>query len=214
MATQQERAAKLKAVASRSLKLMQMDANGTLDKIAESKMSDINLSLNENSNLTTDSMMNVNRNQGTPQPIQTSRMSAAASNVPLAIRESFQSQPPASNQELTSSVLDGVFGDVLTEKRQQPVQQQVITEQVSQPQAQYSSSQIDYPMIRTIVEEIVRKYTSALNKKLMTESKQTTPQVNTIALGETFKFLDSEGNIYEAKMVKTGNINKKKKNID
>ena len=93
----------------------------------------------------------------------------------------------------------------ITEEIQQPVQQQSNVPQYS--------SQIDYPMIRTIVEEIVRKYTSAINKKLINENKQSSGLVNTIALGETFKFLDNEGNIYECKMKKVGNIKNKKSTI-
>ena len=86
---------------------------------------------------------------------------------------------------------------------------------VQQPQMQVAA-QVDYPMIRTIVEEIVRKYAVSLNKKIMTESKQTaTPsQVNTIALGETFKFLTKDGTIYECTMKKVGNINKNKKSVN
>jgi hypothetical protein len=136
--------------------------------------------------------------------ISSGRMSVAAGNVPSIIRESFQSQPPLAQQEVTSSVLDGMFGDILQE-RQKP--QQVITETV-QPQAQQTSSQVDYPMIRTIVEEIVRKYTSSLSKKMLNEGKGS--EVNTISLGKSFKFLANNGDIYECTMKKVGNINKKK----
>jgi hypothetical protein len=65
-------------------------------------------------------------------------------------------------------------------------------------------------MIRSIVEEIVRKYAQSLNKKIINEGVGGGAEVNTIALGKTFKFLDSKGNIYEAKLSKIGNINKKK----
>ena len=84
---------------------------------------------------------------------------------------------------------------------------------IQQPQMQVTQ-QIDYPMIRTIVEEIVRKYAVSLNKKIISEGKQTANEVNTIALGDTFKFLDKQGNIYECTMKKVGNINNKKKSVN
>ena len=69
-------------------------------------------------------------------------------------------------------------------------------------------------MIRTIVEEIVRKYAVSLNKKIISEGKQTTNEINTIALGNTFKFLSKNGDIYECTMKKIGNVNNKKKSVN
>ena len=69
---------------------------------------------------------------------------------------------------------------------------------------------IDYPMIRTIVEDIVRKYTSSLSKKMLSESKGSVNELTTMTLGKSFKFLDRQGNIYEATLKKIGNINNKK----
>ena len=202
MTIQEERAAKIKAARNKSLRLMQMDANGTLDKIAEGKKDQINESFTDVEMVSGDMMQTPRQNMAAN--IASGRMSVAAGNVPSIIRESFQSQPPLAQQEVTSSVLDGMFGDLLQE-RQKP--QQVITETV-QPQVQHTSSQIDSPMIRTIVEEIVRKYTSSLSKKMVNEGKGS--EVNTISLGKSFKFLANNGDIYECTMKKVGNINKKK----
>jgi hypothetical protein len=155
------------------------------------------------------------------------QMGQNASNMPKAILEEFMSNP------IDDSALYAALGEqgdgrslsFLTEGMDavQPTQtvvppqnvRQIVNEgmgqqYVQQPQVMQS---IDYPMIRTIVEEIVRKYAVSLNKKIMNESKQTaTPsQVNTIALGETFKFLDNNGNVYECTMKKVSNINEIKK---
>jgi hypothetical protein len=208
MTSQEERAARIKAARSKSLKLMQMDANGTLDKIAEGKKDSINKSFDDN-NITTDSLLSSSKVDRTNR-MSTGRMSVAAGNVPSIIRESFQSQPPLAQQDVTSSVLDGMFGDLLTEQVTKPI----MNENVQQPQVQQVapqySSQVDYPMIRTIVEEIVRKYTSSLSKKMVNENKGS--EVNTISLGKTFKFLANNGDIYECSMKKVGNINKKSVN--
>ena len=201
MSTQEERAARIKAVRNKSLKLMQMDANGTLGKIAESKRGDINQSI-EGGDIQFAS--SAPQTKDLTRPIQTNRMSVAANNVPSIIRESFQANPPMAQQDVSSSVLDDVFGDVLTENTQPKRTVQRITETTQS----VNSSQIDYPMIRTIVEEIVRKYTSSLGKKMLNENKQ--GEINTIAFGKSFKFLDNAGNIYECTMKKVGNVHDKK----
>jgi hypothetical protein len=135
-------------------------------------------------------------------------MGVAAANVPSVIRESFQNQPPVNESLTTSSVLDDVFGDVLTE---QTITQPVMKQIQQQPQQTFTTGAgVDYPMIRTIVEDIVRKYSQSLKKNILNESTGNGAEINTIALCKTFKFLDSKGNIYECTMKKVGNINNKK----
>jgi hypothetical protein len=74
------------------------------------------------------------------------------------------------------------------------------------------ASSVDYPIIRTIVEEVVKRYAVSLNKRI-NEGKENVSEINTISLGKTFKFLDSKGNIYECVMKKVGNINNKRKAV-
>jgi hypothetical protein len=204
----EERKARIAAARQGSLRLMQMDANGTLDKLMEGRADDINNSLTSaDANVTSASLMSSKR-EDRMNRIPTGRMGVAAANVPSVIRESFQNQPPMSEDVAASSVLDDVFGL----ENLQPQRKQQITEQVSPIQQSYATGgSVDYPMIRTIVEDIVRKYTQSLKKNLVTEGTGGA-EVNTIALGKTFKFLDSKGNIYECTMKKVGNINKKSVN--
>ena len=56
----------------------------------------------------------------------------------------------------------------------------------------------------------MRKYTSSLSKKMLSESKGSVNELTTMTLGKSFKFLDRQGNIYEATLKKIGNINNKK----
>lgn len=221
MANQGNREAVVKNAMERAKKLLQLESNGTIDKIA----SDPNFKTNINNSLEggvmTSELVTTARNRNTQAPIATRQMGANASNVPQAIREAFMNNP------IDDSALYAGLGDsrdlsFLDEGMSQPTQQtvqptqnvrQIVNEGINlQPQA---TQQIDYPMIRTIVEEIVRKYAVSLNKKIMNESKQTTSptQINTIALGETFKFLTKNGDIYECTMKKVGNI-KNKKNVN
>lgn len=212
--------AMLRTAMSRASKLMQLESNGSLDKIAKAHENDINLSLNNNSDVTTESMVSTKRKRNMSSPsVGGAMVGAGANNVPSVIRESFMKNPIDDSALYTQSLGDGRDIDFLTEGMSsvQP-RQQVSAEQIRQyvnesAQPQGTSQQIDYPMIRTIVEEIVRKYTVSLKKNLMTESKQGGSEINTIMLGKGFKFLDSKGNLYECTMKKIGNINDKKKSI-
>lgn len=227
MANNVNRESVVKSAMSRAAKLMQLESNGTLDKIAAAHKDGINSSLD--GDVTTQDLMTTARNRKTEAPMITREMGENASNVPAAIREAFMNNP------IDESSLYGAFTaggdgslDFLNEMAMpqqqpqitQPTQdvRQIVNEGMgytssSQPQV---SAQIDYPMIRTIVEEIVRKYAVSLKKNILAENKQGTPinQVNTIALGETFKFLTKDGTIYECTMRKVGNINNKKKSVN
>lgn len=204
----EERKARLAAARKGSLRLMQMDKNGTLDKIMEGKSDAINDSLtSSDANVTSESLMSSKREERMNR-MPTGKMGVAAANVPSIIRESFQNQPPVDDSINTSSVLDDVFGNMVVEQ----TTTQPIMKQNNQSQQSFTTGAgVDYPMIRTIVEDIVRKYTQSLKKNLITEGTSGA-EINTIALGKTFKFLDSKGNIYECTMKKVGNINKKSVN--
>ena len=203
----EERKARIAAARKGSLRLMQMDANGTLDKLMEGRTDEINDSLmSADANVTSASLM-ASKKGSVTNAIHTGKMSVAAANVPSIIRESFQNQPPVDDSINTSSVLDDVFGNMIVEQTTtQPVMKQTNQSQ----QAYTTGGGVDYPMIRTIVEDIVRKYTQSLKKNLITEGTGGA-EINTIALGKTFKFLDSKGNIYECSMRKVSNINDVKK---
>ena len=226
MANTQNRAALVHNAMGRAKKLMQLESNGTIDKITSDPQfrANIDASLTNTDAVLSESMMTTARDRSTQGPIATRQMGENASNVPQAIREAFMNNPIDDSALYDAMARDGRDISFLTEGLEQPKEivkpsqnvRQIVNEGIgTQPQMQYTqTAQIDYPMIRTIVEEIVRKYAVSLNKKIISEGKQvqSVPTINTIALGETFKFLDSEGNIYEGKLVKKGNI--KKKNVN
>ena len=230
MANEVDKRAKLQNAMSKAKKLMQLESNGTLDKIAAAHKDGINATLTDPSGeMLTEGLMTTSRNRQTTAPMPTrQQMGQNASNMPKAILEEFMSNP------IDDSALYAALGEqgdgrslsFLTEgmDTMQPAQtvvppqnvRQIVNEgmgqqYVQQPQVMQS---IDYPMIRTIVEEIVRKYAVSLNKKIMNESKQETNEINTISLGKSFKFLAKNGDLYECTMKKVGNINNKKKNVN
>lgn len=219
----QNRAAVVQNAMSRAAKLMKLTENGTIDKIARDKdfIDNINTSLSSKDGVLTEELMTTARDRKTQGPIVTRQMGENASNVPAAIREAFMSNPIDDSALYDAMAGDGRDISFLTEGIEQPRKivkpsqniSQIVSEAV-QPQVQISQ-QIDYPMIRTIVEEIVRKYAVSLNKKIISEGKQNNGvnEVNTIALGKSFKFLTENGDIYECTMKKVGNL-KNKKNVN
>ena len=217
MANQGNRQAVVKNAMERAKKLLQLESNGTIDKIAADPNFKANINNSLDGNVSSAELMTTARNRNVQAPIQTRQMGQNASNVPQAIREAFMNNP-IDDSALYAGLGDGRDLSFLDEGKQQVVQptqnvRQIVNEGMSsQPQV---TQQIDYPMIRTIVEEIVRKYAVSLNKKIINESKQSgnQSQVNTIALGKTFKFLTENGDMYECTMKKVGNI-KNKKNVN
>ena len=193
---------RIKAAREKSLRLMQMDADGTLDKyLKEGKV--------QRNTQASEAPMQPQPRQ--PRPIDTSRLSESAKHIPREILESF-----ATNKIDDSALLDGVFDSqnalsMLDEGVQAKPKAKVTESVQTQPIQQVLTQSVDYPMIRTIVEDVVRKQIGALSKKMLNESK--TSDISTITLGKTFKFLAKNGDIYEAKLQKIGNINEQKKNL-
>ena len=193
---------RIKAAREKSLRLMQMDADGTLDKyLKEGKV--------QRNTQASEAPMQPQPRQ--PRPIDTSRLSESAKHIPREILESF-----ATNKIDDSALLDGVFDSqnalsMLDEGVQAKPKAKVTESVQTQPIQQVLTQSVDYPMIRTIVEDVVRKQIGALSKKMLNESK--TSDISTMTLGKTFKFLAKNGDIYEAKLQKIGNINEQKKNL-
>ena len=223
--TEQQKRARLNESMSRAAKLMKLEANGTLDKIAAGHKDGINESLNGET-LTSELMTTARDRKTQAPPSFGGQMGNNAANVPAAIREAFMNNPID-----YSSLGGGMDGDLsfLTEGIMDVAPQQssytppqnvkqIVNEGMQQqyapqPQVQYTAApQIDYPMIRTIVEEIVRKYAVSLNKKIVNEGKGS--EINTIALGKNFRFLASDGTIYECTMKKVGNVNDRRKSVN
>ena len=67
------------------------------------------------------------------------------------------------------------------------------------------NSNVDYSLIKTIVEDCMKKYTSALKKSLMTENKTGSLEVMTQE-GNTFKFVTTDGKVFEGKLTYKGKI--------
>lgn len=148
------------------------------------------------------------------QPINTfgiQQSNIKNTNLPTEIFESMTKNvidtKPLSNgmPELGGSVLDNL-------KIQPKQTKKIVNEQIMQPQQ--ISSNVDYSLIKTIVEDCVKKYSSALKKSILNESKELMKEnvgtLQAMKLGNKFSFVDDEGNLYEAKLTFIKNLNENK----
>lgn len=144
---------------------------------------------------------NINYNDTAP----TVRNTKLPNEIFESMTKNYIDTKPLSNgmPELGGSVLDNI-------KIQQPKRK---LNEVVQPTQQVNSN-VDYSLIKTIVEDCVKKYTSALKKSIINESKEINENKNgtlqAMKIGDKFSFIDNEGNLYEAKLTFIKNINTKK----
>jgi hypothetical protein len=166
---------RIKAAKSKSLRLMQMDKK--LDAMAKGVRGEITESFSSPEPVAPQQMMStkIDKSMGIPTG---GRMNE---NVPLAIREAFKNNPIDESQLLMNTMSGGgdlsFLNEGVTPTRTAPIMENV------QPQIQTVSAGIDYPMIRTIVEEVVKRYAVSLNKRI-NESKggNDVNEINTISL--------------------------------
>ena len=226
MANEVNKQEMLQNAMSRAKKLIQLESTGALDKIAKGARDGISQSLDGSA--LTEQLLTVPRNRNTEAPRVDGGMGPNAMNVPSAIRESFSKNPNMGGTIYPTFQNDGSDLSFLTEglngNEEQTIKKpqrlnvqkedvrQIISESMPQNYPQHSQS-VDYPMIRTIVEEVVRKYAVSLNKKIINENKSNN-EIGTITIGNKFRFLAKNGDLYEAKLVKVGNINDKKRSVN
>jgi hypothetical protein len=183
-----------------SKKIIQMDTNGTLDKIKNGSLSEGKMSYDENG---------VKVRQPSEYELAQMRMNQPVPNTPTASRlpkeilESFNAKQIGNDYNSL---------DFLTKAMPKEEKKTVVAEQ-TQPQFQQPSTSIDYSMIKMIVEESIRKYASALKKTILTESKnsqqESLDELRAMKIGDSFTFVTNKGDLYEAKLTYKGNVNKK-----
>lgn len=188
----------------RARKLIQMDTNGTLGKIKQKAISEGKMSYSENGEVVAQNIEEYrtqNNNNVIPSNIK------SKSKLPTEIIESFKKQPSPTDYQ--GSVLDMVQqasgGKMFSEEKHITVEQPTNTQPIVQ-------SNIDYSMIKMIVEDCMRKYTSALKKSILSESKinENVGTLQAMKIGDKFSFITSNGDLYEAKLTFIKNMNTKK----
>ena len=188
-------------------KIMAMDSNGKMDTMLENAVKTGNVSFsqdgvnyNGSSNYNDDGRVVVNE-----EIMKNSRM-------PKKILESFQ-QNPGTSTKMPTSILDGLELKSLDEMRNESSNNNI----TMNPMTQTGGNVIDYSLLRTIineaVQENVKKYMSALSKKLLSEGvnlNNPSDTIQAVKLGKKFSFITENGDVYEATLAYKTNINESK----
>ena len=181
-------------------RIMAMDANGSMDKmVTEAK---------NNGSLTFDGEGGSysgkgNQTQNMENVVVNEQVMQGHRNMPKAILESFRQNP---GKEASTSVLGNI--DI------SQFQQQKTTVQENKTNQQQTSTQIggiDYSLLKTIineaVQENVKKYISALSKKLISEGiKGKEDVIQAIKIGKKLSIITENGDIYTSSLQKAGNV--------
>lgn len=201
----------------RAKKLIQMDANGSLDKYGKDRINEFRGSFDKEHESFTESIIpeNIHNTQRdySQMPIP-SNSKLSQSKLPNEILESFK------KKQIDTSLLGVETGQASvldlfpSNTPKQVVQEsQIIQEQpkVIKETVQTSISNVDYSLIKTIVEDCMKKYTSALKKSIINENKNLMSEDNSLQamkIGNKFTFITKNGDLYEANLKFVKNINK------
>ena len=148
-------------------------------------------------------MKNFMENRQMPQmqvPVQTQTPTMTNKGLPREILESF------SNNYIDQSVFDpnrSVLDRIGVTNGQQQITETV---QTYQPVQQTAGGNVDYELIKSIVESAVKKYVNALGKKVITENND----LSMIQVGEKkINLVTKAGDVYEATLIKKYNVKDK-----
>lgn len=111
------------------------------------------------------------------------------SKLPQAIRESFAKQPPMTGDNIDNTPLGMVTKNLALENRE------TNTSSMQQiPRQTHNSGSIDYSLIKSIIDESVRRHISEVKESILSEN---TIKGLKISKGNKIQLLDVSGNLYE-----------------
>ena len=189
-------------------RIMAMDANGSMDRIVETARS--------NGSLTFDGEGGSYSGSGKQGQLQdmgsvvvNEQVMQGHRHMPKAVLESFRQNP---GKEASISVLGGL--DISQFQKQQPQKNVVQEQMVQQQQAMTQVGGVDYSLLKTIineaVQENVKKYMSALSKKLISEGVGGKGnEIQAIKIGKKLSIITENGDIYSSSLQKMGNVRDK-----
>ena len=188
-------------------RIMAMDADGSMDRIVESARSNGSLTFDGEGGSYSGS-----GKQGQPQDmgsvVVNEQVMQGHRHMPKAVLESFRQNP---GKEASISVLGGLD---ISQFQQQP-QKPIVQEQMVQQQpAMAQIGGVDYSLLKTIineaVQENVKKYMSALSKKLISEGVGGKGnEIQAIKIGKKLSIITENGDIYSSSLQKMGNVRDK-----
>lgn len=204
----------------RARKLISMDRNGSLNKIARSKRGDESLSMSLSDDETPQFKVNESVQQSQALPSSFSPQRLKASKLPQEILKSMSENPiDMSGMGSGTSVLDtinmrtnGKLFEQMKKEQKTIVEETKPSVKSSQiTQSSTSNSSVDYSLIRMMMEETVKKYVGSLKKTILNESKEQNREssLRAMKIGDKFSFITDNGDLYEAKLTFIKNINNK-----
>ena len=189
-------------------RIMAMDANGSMDRIVETARS--------NGSLTFDGEGGSYSGSGKQGQLQdmgsvvvNEQVMQGHRHMPKAVLESFRQNP---GKEASISVLGGL--DISQFQKQQTQKNVVQEHMVQQQPAMTQVGGVDYSLLKTIineaVQENVKKYMSALSKKLISEGVGGKGnEIQAIKIGKKLSIITENGDIYSSSLQKMGNVRDK-----
>ena len=189
-------------------RIMAMDANGSMDRIVETARS--------NGSLTFDGEGGSYSGSGKQGQLQdmgsvvvNEQVMQGHRHMPKAVLESFRQNP---GKEASISVLGGLD---ISQFQKQQTQKNVVQEHMVQQQPSMAQiGGVDYSLLKTIineaVQENVKKYMSALSKKLISEGVGGKGnEIQAIKIGKKLSIITENGDIYSSSLQKMGNVRDK-----
>ena len=189
-------------------RIMAMDADGSMDRIVETARS--------NGSLTFDGEGGSYSGSGKQGQLQdmgsvvvNEQVMQGHRHMPKAVLESFRQNP---GKEASISVLGGL--DISQFQKQQSQKNVVQEQMVQQQQAITQVGGVDYSLLKTIineaVQENVKKYMSALSKKLISDGVSGKGnEIQAIKIGKKLSIITENGDIYSSSLQKMGNVRDK-----
>ncbi len=213
MAASEESIKRFMMAQDRAKKLIQMDVNGGFKQYEQKARESAEMSLNEDS---------VPQYQSQPQQ-QTMSYNQEPLNIktnsklPKEILESFKTKqidPSPLGYGVSSSILDEVNyrtqGKLYNEETNAQPQAKPKQQLVENVQIPTNATNVDYSMIKMIVEDCMRKYVSSLKKTIINESKNNNDELQALKIGDKFSFITKNGDLFEAELKFIKNLNNKK----
>ena len=131
--------------------------------------------------------------------------SISNSKLPQAVLDIMR-ESQKERSKMTASA-EGSLSSELIENVNSGIRKRVVTENKT-ANAQQQPSSVDYSLIKTIVEDCMKRYTASLKKTMLNENKNSSLEMIT-QQGNTFRFVTTDGKVFEGKLTYKGNIKEK-----
>lgn len=183
------------------LRLMEMDRSGELNKY---RTADNLRKYEENIDNPTYSSREISNERINNTLNSTNRKSK----LPMAIIESFKENPLDNNESILDEIDKKSNGKLYTEANNIRKKEMIV--ETPRQQTIQTTQNVDYSMIKMIVEDCLRKQLSSIKKTIISEGignqNNNLGELKAMKIGNKFSFITENGDVYEAKLKFIKNI--------